>query len=260
MITEEELRREARRVLRQLSGPRTVLVRRDDGGFVVAWRGVVNTGSMQVEAPVVAALRTRDWIVPRGTVPESFALSDAGTGWLRRTEADGDPYAAQHRVVTRRKIIDQEGIERIVHANDGESPLGWLHQRQIIDHVQFAAGERLRRDYTLAQLAPRLGVDLSAPIVLGRRGAKRDAPLAETVLGAKQRFRRAMKVVGPGLSDLLYDVCCHLVGLEEIEKEKDWPQRSGKVVLNLALDRLATHYGLRVTAPSSGPIRSWQMD
>ena len=115
------------------------------------------------------------------------------------------------------------------------------------------------RDYTLAQLAPRLGVDLTAPVVLGRRGQK-EITLTETVIAAKQRFARAMKAVGPGLSDLLFDVCCHLVGLEDAEQELKWPRSAGRIVLMIALDRLALHYGMIVTAPARGRIRSWQAE
>ena len=145
---------------------------------------------------------------------------------------------------------------RSVILNEGESPLGWMRKRSIVDATQYAAGERLRRDFTLAQLAPRLGVDLSAPVVLGSRGANNAAFISETALAAKQRFSSAMKGVGPGLSDLLFDVCCHLQGLEEAKRAKSWPRRSAKVVLRIALDRLAAHYGMR--APERARVRSWR--
>ena len=64
--------------------------------------------------------------------------------------------------------------------------------------------------------------------------------------------------VGPGLSDLLFDVCCHLRGLEDAERAKGWPGRSGRVVLAIALDRLADHYGLRVRGTAK--LRGWQME
>jgi hypothetical protein len=42
----------------------------------------------------------------------------------------------------------------------------------------------------------------------------------------------------------LLRVCCFLEGIESAEKALGWPSRSGKLVLGLALDRLARHYGL----------------
>jgi hypothetical protein len=71
---------------------------------------------------------------------------------------------------------------------------------------------------------------------------------------------RALDAVGPELSQVLVDICCELKGLEKAERSHDWPQRAGKVVLQLGLTRLARHYGLDV--PSDLPrrrkgIRHW---
>jgi hypothetical protein len=86
----------------------------------------------------------------------------------------------------------------------------------------------------------------------------------EAVSAARERVRRALDAVGAELAGILIDVCGHLKGLEEAERSAGWPQRSGKVVLQLALTRLARHYGMGEpvrTAPQ-GParVRHWGAD
>jgi len=154
-----------------------------------------------------------------------------------------------------------------VLVNDGESPLGWLRSRKdrngrpLIAVEQFEAGERLRADYWFAQLSPRLTANWSALAPSGRlrRAAPSDAALLrDEVIAAKERVRRAIEAVGPELSGVLVDVCCELKGLEQAERDKGWPQRAGKVVLQLALTRLARHYGAGAHAPSrSSRLRHW---
>jgi hypothetical protein len=247
--------REARRLFRKLVSGQAWLAPLDAEFFTFATEGRLKRP--KVEARLVAAFVKRDWLRRREAEPETFALSEAGEGWLIRTQSIEAPFAAQHQLRREARIETEEGA-RSVTVNDGESPLGWLKKRGLIDEVQFDAGERLRRDFTIAQLTPRMGVDWSAPVVLGSRGAKSDSALPEVVLDAKQRFARALKSVGPGLSDLLFDVCCHLMGLEAAERTKGWPQRSAKVVLQIALDQLATHYGMRAAGPVRAKTRVWR--
>lgn len=82
------------------------------------------------------------------------------------------------------------------------------------------------------------------------------------MIAAKERLNRAIDAVGPEFSGLLLDVCCFLKGLETVETERGWPRRTSKVVLGLALDRLARHYGLaaKITGRDRATIRAWQAD
>ncbi|MGA9795817.1 MAG: DUF6456 domain-containing protein [Rhizomicrobium sp.] len=253
-ICEAEVSREGRRLFRLLAEPQMRLEKTSPRSFAMAGAGVVNAG--RIAAPLVREFLRRDWLKALGTSPESYALSDVGLGWYVRAQAKGDPFGAQHRIAGSRRGTDGHPVA----ANEAESPVGRYFAHGAIDAVQFAAAEKLRRDFTLAQLMPRLAADWSAPAASGTRGAGGAPHVSDTVLAAKQRFSNAMRAVGPGLSDLLFDVCCYLTGLESVETRQGWPRRSAKVVLQLALDRLAAHYGLRTPARYRGEVRSWRAE
>lgn len=258
MIPPAEIEREGRRVLRKLMVARAHLAALPDGGFAVARNAATaHLSRVKAKGEMVRAFAARGWIAPDG--PGRFVITDTGGGWLTRTLGGEERFADQHRLLTSQHVEDGGGIKRLVSVNAGESPLARLHFRGLVAPVQFEAGEKLRRDFTLAQMTPRLGVDWSAPAVQGTRGGGLSENLSDTVIAAKQRLNRAMAAVGPDLSDLLFDVCCHLIALEVAEARRSWSRRSGRVVLGIALDRLAAHYGMTVKAHAAG-IRGWQMD
>lgn len=134
---------------------------------------------------------------------------------------------------------------RSVTVNLAESPLSWLRSRGHVDARQYEAGERLRADYETASLGPRVTMRWSAaPASKGARGAPDAIDPTLAGLSAKRRFDAAIAAAGPGLSDVLWRVVCAGEGLAVAEKGLGWPARAGKLVLGLALDRLADHYGL----------------
>lgn len=134
---------------------------------------------------------------------------------------------------------------RSVTVNLAESPLGWLGARGLVSARQLEAGERLRVDYETAALGPRVTMRWEAvPLGGGRRGAPEPLDPTLAQIAAKRRFDAAIAAVGPGLSDVLWRVACAGEGLAHAEKALGWPVRAGKLVLTLALDRLADHYQL----------------
>ncbi|MES2442743.1 MAG: DUF6456 domain-containing protein [Pseudomonadota bacterium] len=134
---------------------------------------------------------------------------------------------------------------RSVTVNLAESPLSWLRARGHVDARQYEAGERLRADYETAALAPRVTMRWdAAPRTGGRRGAPRGLDPTLAQIAARRRFDAAIAAAGPGLADILWRVVCAGEGLIAAERGLGWPARAGKLVLGLALDRVASHYGI----------------
>ena len=143
-----------------------------------------------------------------------------------------------------------------------ESPLLWMHRRKdadgapLIGDAAFAAGERLRADLTLAGMLPKMTMDWSNAARVDRSGLRERLNPSEAAIAARQRADLALRAVGPELSGLLIDLCGFGKGLELIERERQWPARSGKIVAKLALAALARHYGLDGVALGRGRVRS----
>jgi hypothetical protein len=135
---------------------------------------------------------------------------------------------------------------RTVTVDLAESPLGWLKVRGLVSARQYDAGEKLRGDWERAGHGPAVTMRWDAA---RRDKAARAAPAAETLtisqLAARRRFDAAVAAVGAGLTDLLWRVVCAGEGMREAESALGWPMRTGRVVLAIALDRLADHYRIK---------------
>ena len=177
-----------------------------------------------------------------------------------------DAFRAQHLDLTTRYLMTEQGPMQVL-INDSESPLAWLAGRKgrdgraLIGQDQFIAEERLRADFTRGHLSPRV---TSSGSGIGRtRGAGGGAgKMTDLIVASRQRVRSALEACGPEFAGQLMDVCCFLRGLEDVERERGWPSRSAKVVLQLALDRLARHYGFETAKHRGGSarIRTWLAD
>ena len=164
------------------------------------------------------------------------AIDGRGVRWDADREAD--------RVVERDsgREVQREGVTRggrSVTVNRAESPLTWLRSRGLIDARQFAAGERLRAAYETASIAPSVTMRWTPRVDGGGQDAL-DPTVAQ--IAAKRRFDAAIAAAGPGLADIVWRVVCAGEGLPAAERALSWPARAGRLVLTLALDRLATHY------------------
>lgn len=217
--------------------------------------------SAHVDALLSADLASRD-------ACGALHITAAGRSYLARRRArqrgDGlDPFLAQHADAVTTMADRQEG-RVAVSINEAESPLMWLARRKgrdgqpLIRVAQLQAGERLRVEFTRGHLTPRITSSWGAA-VQGPRGESA-GHFTDMVIAARQRVRLAVEAVGPEFSGLLLDVCCFLKRLEDVERERQWPARSAKVVLQLGLDRLARHFGIEAEARGNerGRMRNWR--
>lgn len=224
-----------------------------------------------VDAGVLEAAADAGWVV-EDAQSSRWRLGDGGRLHLKRSLAGATDFERPQPARKERRAVARTGVVTAPGVNPCESPLAWLSRRKdkdgnpYISRIEFEAGERLRADFWYGQMTPRVTANWSPVATRSgdwRGSADACANMADNVVGAQERVRRALAAVGPELASVLIDICCHLKGLEQIERRAGWPQRSGKIVLHLALMSLARHYGMSTTAGGSGQradrvrVRHW---
>lgn len=209
-----------------------------------------------VRAKTGASLVARgfaDWTT-RGSTPH-LLITEAG--YAAVSTAGQQSFGHPDQQIETVTILQGQDRHR-VKVNRRESPLMWLSRRKgrdgapLIAPSYFIAGERLRSDFEKAGLSPRMSIDWSrfgmgTSATTGQDGSAYDAQW-----GAKVRFRKAVEVMGPDLAGPVIDICCFLKGLESVERERGWKQRSAKHILSKGLALLAKHYGFADEA--RGPV------
>ena len=142
----------------------------------------------------------------------------------------------------RRRAAGPGGLarKRSVTVNLAESPLAWLHARGHLTERLLDAGEALRADYERAQLPA--SITMRWDPVRSPSTAPGGLAPSERQIAARKRFDGAIRAAGTGLEDILWRVVCAGEPLPEAEKTLGWPARSGKLVLRIALERVAEFY------------------
>ena len=272
-IDEATILREGKRILRRLAEPGSVLAIAPDMEKAAVMRvfpdgRTARTGV--VDRAVAQAFSLKDWITCRksGRVA-SYELSATGRSALKRMLAEEEagrvgmaeaasPFGAQHGEWGH-KEVGHEGARTRVRYNLAESPVAVLGRRRDKDGKAFLeqdlieAAERLREDFELAQMGPRVAQNWDRFLTGSDRGGfHSDSGGAEGPRAARDRVALALRDLGPGLGDVALRVCCYLEGIEAAERRMGWAARSGKIVLRIALQRLRRHYD--ETYGRSGPL------
>ncbi len=267
------LAREGRRILRRLAEPGAVMAIAPEMEKAAVLREFPDGRSLRtavLDRPVAQAFILKDWIACRkaGRV-STYEITTAGRAAMKRMIDEEDrrrqgmndaaaSFGDQHRVWGEREVIDDAGPRRIRY-NIAESPVSVLGRRRDRDGKPFLepdlveAAERLREDFELAQMGPRVAQNWDRFLTGGDRGAfQPDSGMGEGPSSARTRVSAALRDLGPGLGDVALRCCCFLEGLEVAEKRMGWAARSGKIVLRIALMRLRRHYD--ETYGRAGPL------
>lgn len=195
-------------------------------------------------ASLLASSEARLWLKRYLAAPdEAFQLQHGNTRQVAMDHLSTADVASPHRAAR----------ENAVCRVRDESPLGRLARRRgkngqpFVQQHHVEAGERLRADFTRAMLTPRITAHYEPKVETFSAGQDHQ-DFSDMVSEARTRVNAALNAVGQELSGILLDLCCFLKGLEQIERERQWPPRSARLVLSMGLEALARHYGLAGTA------------
>ena len=234
------LEMEARKILKKLTQSGSHLRAQPNGQY-----GFISPRSRgkpiaQYDIWLVKALKSRGLITRKD---ENWQISTHGALWLKRFRFKDQPdqFTRQH----------QDRVKKgKAEINMNENHLFWLRKRRdkkgkhLISEIQMRAGLKLQEDFFNATHRPRMTIDLSKPRS-NHHHSYDMMPLHHPALMARQRFEKALKSLGAGLDEIVLEICCHRHGLENAERLLGWSRGSGKIVLGIALNRLAFHYGMK---------------
>jgi transposase-like protein len=263
-LSDAQVEKEARRILRRLTESGAVLVVSPGMEKAVVMRDNGNGRPVRIavlDRSVAEAFALRDWIQleSNGRILR-YGISTPGRAALKRMLDDAgrarvarkdEAYRLQHIVEGEKVFLDADGDEVRKSVNLAESPLGTLARRRgadgtpFLSHAELTAGERLREDFERAQMGPSVSQNWDRFLSAGARGGPHGGTSEnDSAAAARTRVQDAIVALGPGLSDIAMRCCCFLEGLEGAERRLGWSARSGKIVLKIALGRLVRHYGL----------------
>lgn len=237
------------RVLRAMAEPGAVMAMADgmDMGVVVCERGDgATTRTATVGRDVAQAMALRDLIAADDPTARicRYRITSTGRAELRAIVASAENSA--NGFAEGQARFDMGAAAPVARPTAlADSPIGMLARRKDKDGTPFLsrelvdAGERLREDFELAQMGPRMAQDWTQFLTGGVHGGPRSST---TPNESGARVADALADLGPGLGDVALRCCCYLEGMESIERRMGWSARSGKIVLRIALQRLKLHY------------------
>lgn len=239
--------RAAQRFVKALLAGRTAILR-PDGSAVLCQAPTQALPQITVQALSSAGVLgiNGDTVTPR---------VEAAT-WLRRVQEEADHFATQHRTLMRgadgvARNLDADAILKLSRGGKG-APYLAPHQIDAAGRVcKWAEQARLTRRVTMSY------TPLTAS---GGKSGKGGADVSDMAADARKKLQTLHARLPRDCADALLDVCVYDKSLGEIERSRQWPKRSAKLVLRIGLDLLACELGLSPQAlgPSHVRQRGWR--
>ena len=238
------------RALQRLAAPNCVLARepRTDAFGVFPGGDRRRRPVVRISADEVRAL-VADGAIER-LADDAYALSVAGAARVRRdAAAPSERFAAQHRSIADRTVMDEAGDPRPVRGHDPDAALRRLAALRDGDGApwlsaaELSAATRLRADWDRAERGLVRGSDWASPPVGATPRASNGAEAAMAArCDARRKIDEALSKLAPPMRRVIERACFQEQGLEAIERAEAWPVRSAKVALKLALSQLAAAF------------------
>ncbi len=260
-LEDPTLPRETLHVLRALTEPKTILVLAEgvEDGVVVH-----NAGNDRPVRRAVVARELAESLVLRGLIEGQttgrlarYHITTAGRHEAARLMAQAESQrataeAGEGSVVDARAafgVPQARGTRKRMRPVGADAPLHVLARRKrangeaYLEPELVAAALRFRESYEIARMGGSLGTDWEG-LVSGRIDGGPAIPGGGSTrrLQAQESLSAAIKALGPDLAETVILGVCHENGMEDIESRLDFPARSCKIVLRIALRSLARHY------------------
>lgn len=247
----DEIERQTLRVLKRLCEAGAVLAVAEGMDTAVVVRetqGGATSKTASVSAEFVAVMALNSWVeCPQPARISRYRITAQGRAKLSELS---ESHAQDAFGEAEQGAPQDGGKRRRVRYSVAESPVIALSRRKTKDGTPFLsealvnAAERLREDFELAQMGPRVTQNWDSFLTAGSDAGTSNGQSGGN-LGpgdARERVAKALAFLGPGLGDMALRCCCQLEGLESAEKRMGWSARSGKIVLRIALQRLRQFY------------------
>lgn len=245
------------RLLAQLARKGAAIVGDDEDAFRVRLPGdrrhaQPGDAPARTAAPaIVARALACGWIAPDGD-GRAYRLTEAGALALRAGPSRIGAASAAEPSRPAATVPLPRPIRRRRRAGASHA---------LLSSSQAEAAERLEADFSRGQMRPRVTSNwdrAALGAVVDQSLASGSIQVADDVAAVQEKVRRALDDAGPEFAGILIDVCCLDMTLEDVERRRQWPRRTARVVLGLALDRLARHYGTITRGPARGTVRTWR--